>query len=141
MKNEQAKQEAIKKAYGEYWPIVEEFTDLNSGKCHTSFYKPDQKIFDFRELPKQIKENYHFYGQNGYVLPKSIEGIEHNNGWIRIEPDGSNLPKDAETRYRTGTLCFNGDFIPNQFHYAAKDLKLVAATHYKPITPEPKPVY
>lgn len=150
MTNEEAKQEAIKKAYGDLWPIVEEFTYVDSARCHTSFYKPDQTIFDFRELPKEQKKGFIFYGQNGHVLPKSIEGIENNNGWIRIEPDGSNLPTDGKfykvfaKEYSVGRICDDPVRYDKEFgfwRFKSGFMIDATVTHYKPITPELPPVY
>lgn len=136
MTNAEAKQQAIKKAYGELWPTVEEFTYVDSGKCHTSFYKPNQNIFDFRTLPDPTREKFFFYGQNGHVLPKSIEGIENNNGWIRIEPDGSNLPDSSEVVKWIN--IYSGD--SKQFCIDDR-IEIGDFTHYKPITAELKPIY
>lgn len=139
MTNEEAKQEAIKKAYGEHWDKVKDHVKESGGLSYqdcTLIFGDIDFYFGDNALSHIWENDY-----SGYYFPKEIFNINNNNGWIRIEQDGSNLPTDTDKRYRAGTLCENGDFIPNQFHYAAKDLKYTASTHYKPITPELKPIY
>ena len=76
MTNLEAKQEAIKKAYGEYWEAVKDFVDENGW-------------IDFLEDIQRIM--YFFHDSDNIEVfkstwrPKSLQGIENNNGWIKIE--------------------------------------------------------
>lgn len=132
MTNEQAKQEAIKKAYGEHWDIVNSFVDKN-GWMFT---------IDFPTKNNNIKLEFH---SNGYSLrPKSLANIEDNNGWIRIEPDGSNLPSESG-HYKSYSI----DDDVGGIHFYDTELKqwfsglikIQGITHYKPIEPELQPIY
>ena len=99
MSNEELKQEAIKKAYGIYWEEVKYYVFKN-GWCNSRFdveteFESDRK------------------GRNEvYWRPKSLAGIENNNGWIRIEEDGSNLPK-----VRSICFVFNKRGETEEFHF------------------------
>ncbi|MDV3901197.1 hypothetical protein CMT89_08335 [Elizabethkingia anophelis] len=82
---ENAKHEAIKAAYGEYWEKLSEeakdFVLSNDGYVsywHWSHFNMD---FDF-----DLKTG-------GLYRPKSLSGIETNNGWTRVESE-DDLPKD-----------------------------------------------
>lgn len=126
MTNEQAKLEAIKKAWGgENWSILSNRID-KKGWCHVDFiHDPvSSKDCEFR---------------NQLFRPKSLQGIEENNGWTRIEPDGSNLPVEDGT-YRWVDKA--GEIVNN---YYRNDPQYKSYgdyyTHYKLIIPEPKPIY
>lgn len=85
-----------------------------------------------------VKENPHL----------SIEEIINNNSWIRIEPDGGNLPalKGKYDFCINGEPCFDSpEYKPmscqtliNTFYELQGDNEI---THYKPIKEEPKPLY
>lgn len=88
MNNLEAKQEAIKKAYGEYWENVKDYVDGNGWiKCKDIHYHKDLGL---------MRDQIH-YIDNGkewdnfeiisWRIP-ILQGIENNNGWI----DG--IPKE-----------------------------------------------
>jgi hypothetical protein len=83
MTNEQLKQEAIKKAYGEYWEQVKGFVDEN-GSC--DYYKW------FKVIGHKID---YMFSKDLRIRPKSLSGIDNNNKWLCIKEDGSNLPKES----------------------------------------------
>lgn len=93
MTNEDLKLEAIKKAYGGYWEEMSPFVDENGWFDKNSFYK---NIFSFEVYQSQ---DLIFTHKDDNMIPTSIAGIENNNGWIRIEEDGSNLPKEPYGLY------------------------------------------
>ena len=68
------KEEKIKEAYGEYWEIVKNYLD-EYGWCR--IFGKDQ----FAELEGYDKDNSNEINWR----PKSLQGIENNNGWIKIE--------------------------------------------------------
>lgn len=72
MTNEEAKQQAIINAYGEYWGKVKDFVTEDGW-----FYNRDT---DFRLDNTGIPQNYD--AVNLKSRPKSLQGIENNNGWI-----------------------------------------------------------
>ncbi|GGG97489.1 hypothetical protein [Pedobacter zeae] len=128
MTNEQAKQEAIKKAYGDHYGI----------------FKPNEN--GIGSAIGGIDENKYETISSGFVntyRPKVLRGIETNNGWIRIEPDGSNLPGNMST----SRFKIYYDLIDNQYHESFDALgvrnmfRQHCCTHYKPFQPELKPIY
>lgn len=138
--NQEAKQEAIKKAWGKelHEIIVNElssfheykwslFDFLNKGYCYRNFLSEETlRLFKWTD----------FYILNGNIYSNKIgEKLMHNNGWIRIEPDGSNLPESGEYRW-----LFESGSMSN-FYYEPGDIMSTKLTHYKQITPELKPIY
>lgn len=146
MTNEQAKQEAIKKAYGESYELCRPFIDKN-GWC-VVFKDCDEKFKGIAGNQTHFQENeieggqctHSIHGKGISFKPKSLGDIEHNNGWIRIEPDESNLPDDETFRYK---VC-KGEIIHNSTYNLRETLelhKIYELTHYKPIEPELRPIY
>lgn len=70
---------------------------------------------------------------NGSVRPKSLSGIETNNGWIKIESE-ADLPKDGW--HWTLSIIENEPF---QTHY--EDIDIRYHTHYQPIQKPQSPIY
>lgn len=139
MTNEQAKQEAIKKAYGEHWERVKNKVRASS----------DARISGY-SLPQDVGMPSHSIVQYDWKdddwRPMELRGIEDNNGWIRIEPDGSNLPESG--LYKVVSMHYsepliskfakgNNTWIPIN----TEDRRIISVTHYKPIKEELKPVY
>lgn len=129
MTNLEAKQEAIKKAYGEYWENVKDYVD-NDGWINNSIPK-----FTFGQLKNLDLE----YKNDVFFRPKSLQGIENNTGWIKIESE-DDLPKVQDSFY----VCFkNGEiiqryFIPNNKH-SKEDWRNI--THWQPIEKPQPPIY
>lgn len=70
--------------------------------------------------------------------PKSLQGIENNNGWIKIESE-ADLPKENGMYH----ICY-GDGIISSRHYHSKHndwLDHPKATHYQPIEKPKPPLY
>ena len=117
------KQEKIQEAYGEYWEKVKDYVYEN-GWCSV------RKKIMFDEISVNIemqKDRYHW-------RPKSLKGIETNNGWtilkgnkneIQVEGDIWNLNRHGELE-----LCIQNQFLP-----------VVYATHFRPITKPQPPIY
>lgn len=74
------KQEAIKKAYGDFWEQVKEYVSEN-GWCNS--YWNTRVFFNADTMPKQNPVRWR---------PISLNGIDNNNGWIKIESE-DDLPK------------------------------------------------
>lgn len=149
MTNEQAKQEAIKKAYGDKWQLVKSLTP-NSKDSNDAYDLYSNGYFNIKRLYQHIGsanapifdlELFDFDGK--YIRPKSLNDFHNNNGWIRIEPDGSNLPEIYLESIFFKTIKINGDIstetIPDYLLYHLFKSGLI--THYKPIEPELKPIY
>jgi len=77
------KQETIQKAYGEeHWESVKDFVDEN-GRLkviwgHISFYP------QYAKLALAIKNSKIEFEGDYYARPKSLRGIEDNNGWLDL---------------------------------------------------------
>ena len=123
-----AKQEAIKNAYGEYWENVKDYVD-NDGWINNSIPK-----FTFGQLKNLDLE----YKNDVFFRPKSLQGIENNNGWIRIESE-ADLPKE-EGLYFTMRRDKTKVEITHFFYELSKEFKKVA-THYQPIEKPKPPIY
>lgn len=92
-------------------------------------------------IPEKVYQKCSHYSKSlGKMAerPKSLNGIEHNNGWTHIEPDGSNLPKiKGEYRFLDINL---GDDIECTFNPNSTTIDK-AYTHYRPIVEIPEPLY
>jgi hypothetical protein len=135
MTNQEAKLEAIKKAYEKWNPKT--FSII--GKVlNTDGFFHDDYINDFVSTSECDQKTIGL----GNLLhrPKSLASLESNNGWTRIEPDGSNLPTE-EIEYR---VLVEGQYLNNcyfnlkynQFYDFPNRI-----THYKPIEKELLPIY
>ncbi len=132
------KQEAIEKSYRETkfdWDTDQKLVNEN-GECeflHFSYKEMGYKSFDdFSE--DFITTNNDYY----YWIPRSIKGIQDNNGWIKIE-DG--LPDD----YGDYKVLSNGhEYVAGfshdmgVFHYSDHE---IGVSHWKKYIPDPKPLY
>ena len=129
MTNLEAKQEAIKKAYGEYWENVKDYVDENGWIyfVRSNGFRLDGKI------PQEV-DSY-----NGKFRPKSLQGIENNNGWIKIESK-DDLPKEEGNYFivRSNNEVGTSYFIPNN-DFSAIDWRNI--THYQPIEKPKLPIY
>jgi hypothetical protein len=76
------KEELIKESYGEYWELVKSFVDENGWlyECNIIVKLRDNLITfcDFTLLKYSEVGNFPMF----YYRPKSLQGIEDNNGWI-----------------------------------------------------------
>ena len=129
MTNLEAKQEAIKKAYGEYWENVKDYVD-NDGWIDNSIPK-----FTFGQLKNLDLE----YKNDVFFRPKSLQGIENNKGWIRIESK-DDLPKEEGNYFivRNNNEVGTSYFIPNN-DFSVIDWRDI--THYQPIEKPKLPIY
>lgn len=97
-------------------------------------YGSKQKSVWFETLEEKQWLGYFFY------RPKSLSGIENNNGWIKIESE-SDLPKE-----KGYFLCIykDGEIIPHHFSINSefdRDLFIEEFTHYQPITKPEPPIF
>jgi len=126
------KQEVIKKAYGEHWETVKDYVYENGWfevkKVVGSFWETKLEL-DVVESPRRVR-------------PKSLQGIENNNGWIKIESE-ADLPKE-EVDY----WCINMGVLEHLTFYQGKFYDeshsynpITYITHYQPIQKPLKPLY
>jgi len=116
------KEEKIKEAYGKYW------NEIKSATCNkTGWVMSD--YFDCRDYNIDCDlDDDNFLWRN-----KSLQGIENNNGWIKIESE-DDLPKEPEFYW---VIDKNG--IMHQVHY--KDITVRYCSHYQLIQKPKPPIY
>jgi len=105
---------------------------------------PDLKYkIDGYENLLNDKERITTFGKEGLkIIPSSLKGLYNNNGWTRIEADGSNLPEVNDEDYILGTRFDDGSFEQFRYygnqntfkHYEVESrFHEKEITHYKPI--------
>ena len=152
---ENLKQEAIKKAYGEYWEKVKNYIDDNGwieGSEDREFPEPK-----FEPSIGELEEH-----ETAYLWrPKSLQGIESNNGWIRVKNDDwLKLHRIDKMRSKYYINNINEDYLSIAVlvtkdniefeqimlsdYLTAKDVftkEGIFATHYQPIQKSKPPIY
>lgn len=129
---ETKKQEVIRKAYGEYWDGLKENIDHNGWV--------DSAWLDDIAVYLDVKGGYDRCGAVSlFIRPKSLSGIENNNGWISIESE-DDFPKDS---YNYWVVCSNGSIKTlNDFEYYKKYIiPELTITHYQPIIKPQPPIF
>ena len=133
MSNQEARKEAIKAAYKEYFEKVKHLIDENGFLPLETWHK--------------------FIGYNGIkeidmprwcqIRPASLQGLETNNGWVRFE-DENDLPKE-EGQYlfltkekKESWNHYNPRIVGDGCRY--KQMFIDIYTHYRP-EKHPLPVY
>lgn len=128
------KQEAIEKAYGEYYFEFKDNIDENGWTNSVS-----QGMLNY--ITCDSKDMHIISGSpENWYRPMSLRGIENNNGWIRIESE-SDLPKQ-NGRY----WIMSKSSIINQDVFDSTDMILKSLwksnyTHYQPIIKPEPPIY
>jgi hypothetical protein len=78
--------------------------------------------------------------KNAKIRPKSIQGIENNNGWIKIESD-DDLPKKSGMYW---TFIIGKEVVANTFNTFGNNeftFDNGVVTHYQPIQKPQPPIY
>jgi hypothetical protein len=133
------KQEIIKQAYGKYYPQLERCLDENGWSNNWNhFISVESRIFQ----PEEIEKNGKCW------RPKSLEGLEDNNGWIKIE-SVEDLPNGEYALYhvisKNDIYCDKPknqgieEFWGNDIQ--KKEYWLKEFSHYKPIEKPKPPIY
>lgn len=125
------KQEKIQEAYGEHWAVVKNIVNPDGW-----FYCSET---DFR-LDSIMPLQYD--GYNNKMRPKSLQGIENNNGWIKIESE-DDLPKDIDGLWE---VFINGEqkfieLLKYNKERLYKDFLKDGITHYKICNKSQPPLY
>ena len=121
------KQEKIQEAYGKYWEVVYEYVDKN-GWC--SAYWKTKTYFQTEFTSEKWR-------------PKSLQGIENNNGWIRIESE-ADLPKEGmHHSILLDSECINGyrNYDVIVFYEVNSKFRKKDISHYQPIEKPKPPIY
>lgn len=138
MKNLDYKSKAIEKAWVDAVQQLVNHDESGWAKCN---HLQKEHIIAYRNVLDFDK----VLGANGELSemicrPKSLSGIESNNGWVRIEADGSNLPNDETAEYHA---CFQSK--PFGKDMTADEIKegfnCGVVTHYRPIEKHQPPIY
>jgi len=123
------KQEKIKEAYGEYKGRIDD-------NGWTNFMAIE--YFGSNNLDSKIHK-----GEVLIYRPKSLKGIENNNGWIRIESE-KDFPKDDCICYfvlKSNKAMLTGYFRNGCFDYSLRYYDENEVTHYQPIQKPEPPIY
>ena len=126
------KKEAIEKAYGEHWEAVKDYVDENGWFNRNNF--KGRLIFNYHDLETE----------GNYYRPKSLQGLETNRGWIKIEDTEQIIPEDPDKLYFVGTM-FESGFEQRGGVLSHSGLLSVLEyekhTHYQPIQKPQPPIY
>ena len=147
------KQTAIRKAYGEYWEKVKDKVDsygrLTIQQCW-DLWNGDSAESHFYSVILQDKTLDLHDDYQGYYQPRSLQGIENNNGWIRIESE-EDLPKEDKIEchliINNGSMELHGGFRRYSketfyfFNAKGEGFLIDSVTHYQPIVKPEKPIY
>jgi len=128
------KKEKIQEAYLKLnvdWNWISIFIDFSNGFT----FKEDVRL----TLPEEELEIVN--SQFGIMWrPKSLQGIENNNGWIKIESEGD-LPKE-NGKYWTAIGDNQDEMFDNEFverkYFKWRHIEI---THYQPIQKPQPPIY
>lgn len=133
------KQKAIEKAYGEHWEAVKDYVDENGWVYTQTKHFNNISGLSHSNLQTTIFNSEMEY----YWRPKSLQGIETNNGWIKIESE-SDLPSE---KIKVWFFTFGEEKI-GTFHPLLKEFRTESniynygsVTHYQPIIKPKPPIY
>ena len=134
------KEEKIKEAWGYAWDFIDGHVKENALHCGW-VHKLNINIH-FNELNIELQQHY---TDKWLYRPKSLQGIENNNGWIKIESE-EDLPKDENIV--EFWVYDDKEIVLAKFMYESKrwyhDVNLnlrLFPTHYQPIEKPKPPIY
>lgn len=147
-----AKAEAIREAWLEFLS-EEDFKKLVLDEEGFSNYQCRRYIHQskWNDLYSRfIKNSKTRTGSDLIYRPKSLQGIEHNNGWIRIESE-KDLPKEdkivCHLIINNDRMELNGGFRRYSketfyfFNAKGEGFLIDSVTHWQPIVKHEKPIY
>ncbi len=127
-----SKQKKIKDVWGELYEKYKDRISLIDGYIHHR----SNKVYDECKSLFEISFHPHYVS---IFRPKSLKGIEDNNGWIKIDNE-EDLPKK-----KCDLLVypeFENQFV---FHFyndkKCKEVLMQNHTHYQPIEKPKPPIY
>lgn len=139
------KEEKIKEAWGEYFACLSNKTKqyilLNNGQVNVYLLPKEDKDMllednDIRRYDSDFICTKTDEGTKFMFRPKSLKGIEDNNGWISL----SGEPNEIE--WVVNLELYN---IKTKEHYFCTDenefIEIGRFTHYKPIVKSLEPLY
>jgi len=144
------KEEKIREAYGEHW----KFFNGSAKQCALNNNGWINPILEHAPNNLDLER-----GEKFIYRPKSLQGIENNNGWIKIESE-YDLPKESidchyrlfvsETYSNAGEYILSGRFrvkssLTNSTNFFTCDDMIRSyfprVTHYQPIQKPQPPIY
>lgn len=131
------KEEKIKEAYGEHYEKIKDYIYSDGWLDKLVFAVTDISYEDVAVQP-------FVHPPGTFCRPKSLEGIENNNGWIKIESE-SDLPKE-KFNY-SFVYCLKPEIISSVQNNIVRNDQLEELfedewiTHYKPVTKSAAPIY
>jgi len=142
------KQEKIQEAYGEYWDLFtkEEQNKILIDNGWNSYFNHPLHW----EMSKFIEIETIAYGVGTSWRPLSLQGIENNNGWIKIESEVDLPDDDDELLYE---ICHFEDEMFKRFYEVFNWQAITKIwegnseyfqdeiTHYRPIVKPKPPIY
>lgn len=131
------KQEAIKQAYKQIGLPFNENVSWYNGWLRI---KPNQYSSFYNEVDL-LKLTSHIHS----IRPKSLKGIEDNNGWIKIESE-NDLPKNScscwiEVKYQYTNTPFWYDCTKKCFSFKGIILQANEVSHYIPVEQPKQRIY
>jgi len=121
------KEEKIKEAYKEHWESVKDYVN-NDGWCSWKWCKPENII-----IRKSLNEQSDGCGS---WRPKSLEGLENNNGWIELIKN-ENIPSGyywiLYSNSDTPKMGISNGFSITQANLGLGLHPVIEITHYQPI--------
>ncbi|OPC51499.1 hypothetical protein BAY06_03995 [Elizabethkingia anophelis] len=142
---ETPKEQAIKAAYGEHWGKVKDYVNENGWCDFKAVFGDIGNGKGLEGIELETVDNYdpkYCY----WKRPKSLSGIENNNGWTRIESE-EDLPKDDYfgDLFEVGFLDESGFFHHERKRCSFKSLKWMyekkLITHYQPVQVPKPPIF
>ena len=127
------KEEKIKEAYGRHWNKIKDTASKYNGWITNWFYV-DCGIFDC-----EMK----IFGGSPFYRPNSLQGIDNNNGWIKIESE-LDLPKEEGQYYtisKSNQTNILSDYFFREEYKSDKNWWIKNITHYQPIIKPLPPIY
>ena len=142
------KEEKIQDAYGEYWEEVKDyvnengFIDYGLKGWNEATGTSNMSVSDMHRICRGY-ENMQSVNEKGYpwkqtCRPKSLQGIEDNNGWIKIESE-DDLPKEGNI-FWVMKIGYRYPIIETLYNNDAK-YWIDTFTHYQPIIKPEPPIY
>lgn len=142
----EAKEKAIREVYGEHWERLKD-TINREGVFVGDTYRIDDKTFEEWDFVPSTPNMFEGKKRISGSRPKSLRGIETNNGWNLSKKEDSKNPFENNKFYEIGFMCkFSMEFTHqgvleynNGFYVDGYYLKPFP-THYKEIFIT-KPIY
>lgn len=139
---ETPKQKAIREAWGEFW---QQFPNRQKQKIveDLGVAYTDETMFDGNTIyPKASDERFtsvdfscSTYGYRG-ITPKSLAGIENNNGWLSVKEHG--LPKEDGKYF---AYSVEQKILMLAFNESELDMWIHRISHYQPVLKPKPPIY